>query len=101
MPRVPIVTTAAIVAVLLIYWLFGFAGAQRKLASVEPVAASGSYRITLDFAPERFHQVLLQDEGRLVEVRGSTVYMKDVSPKALRDIARQYWVSSVEPWSDR
>jgi hypothetical protein len=101
MPRVPTVTTAAILAVLFIYWIFGFAGAQRKLASIEPIDASGSYSITLDFAPERFHQLLLQDEGRLVEVRGNTVYMKDVSPKALRDIARQYWVSSVEPWNDQ
>jgi|SRR5450759_5774556 hypothetical protein len=99
MLRVPALATAVIAAVLIIYSLFGIAGAQRKLASLEPVDAPGSYRITLDFAPERFHQVLLQDQGRLVEVRGDTVYMKDVSPNALRDIARQYWVQSVERWN--
>jgi len=27
--------------------------------------------------------------------------MMDVEPAALRDIARQYWVSSIERWSGR
>ena len=55
-------------------------------------------RITLDFAPERFHQLRLQDAGRLVEVRERTVYMKDVSPASLRAIAGEYWVETVARW---
>jgi hypothetical protein len=98
MLRVPALATAVIAAVLAIYVALGVVDGQRKLAALEPVAAPGSYRITLAFAPERFHQVLLQDRGRLVEVRDDVVYMKDVAPKALRDIAREYWVTSIERW---
>jgi len=74
--------------------------AHDKLAALEPPpTARADYRITLAFAPERFNQVLLQEKGRLVEVRGNTVFMKDVDPKALRSIARNYWVESVARWS--
>jgi hypothetical protein len=34
-------------------------------------------------------------------VRDRTVYMMDVAPRALRDIAREYWVESVSAWSGR
>src|SRR2546430_2769183 len=100
MLRLPALATAVIVAALLLYLGTGYIGAQRKLEPVAPVAARGDYAITLAFAPERFHQLRLQDEGRLVEVRGSTVYMKDVSPHALAEIAREYWVVSIARWGD-
>ena len=100
MLRYPAIATGVVIVALLLYWLAGSIGADRKLrALAEPPAARGNYTITLDFAPERFHQVLLQDRGRLVEVRGNTVYMKDVAPAALRAIAREYWVESIAHWS--
>jgi len=100
MLRLPAAVTAFVSIGLCAYWLAGVVGAQHKLAAIEPLPASrGDYRITLAFAPERFHQVLLQEKGRLVEVRGNTVFMKDVDPKALRSIARNYWVESVARWS--
>jgi len=98
MLRVPAFATVVIAVVVAIYVALGLLGAERKLAPLQPVAASGSYRIVLAFAPERFHQLRLQDRGRLVEVRGDVVYMKDVSIAALRDIAREYWVTSIERW---
>ena len=102
MLRVPLLATALIVAALAIYWTFALVSGQRKLAGIDPSpTARDNYQITLRFAPERFHQVVLQDKGRLVEVRGTTVYMMDVSPDALRDIARRYWVASVERWGGR
>ena len=100
MLRLPAAATAFVLLVLGAYWLAGVVGAHQKLAAIEPPpAARGDYRITLAFAPERFHQVLLQEKGRLVEVRGNTVFMKDVDPNALRSIARNYWVESVARWS--
>ena len=99
MLRLPGIATVVVVVAVLLYVGAGFAGAARKLAAVEPVAARGDYAITLAFAPERFHQLRLQDQGRLVEVRAQTVYMKDVSASALAGIAREYWVVSIARWS--
>jgi hypothetical protein len=102
MLRLPATATALLAAALFVYWLAGQIGAQHKLAALEaPPNARGDYRITLAFPPERFHQVLLQEKGRLVEVRGNTVFMKDIDPAALRAIARNYWVESVARWSNR
>ena len=100
MLRVPLAATLVILAVLAAFWIAGSAGAARKLAPLAPLDdARGNYAITLDFAPERFHQQRLQDLGRVVEVRGSTVYMKDVEPAALRTIAREYWVDAIARWN--
>lgn len=96
--RLPAIVTALIVALLAAWWALSLSAAQRKLAGVVPLPDTGHYRITLDFAPERFHQLQLQEAGRLVEVRGSTVYMKDVGPHALRSIAGRYWVRAIESW---
>jgi hypothetical protein len=96
MLRLPATATAVLLIALVAYWLAGLIGAQHKLAAIEPPpSARGDYRITLAFAPERFHQVLLQEKGRLVEVRGNTVFMKDVDPAALRLVVREYWVGEV------
>jgi hypothetical protein len=99
MLRLPAIATAVVVVAVLLYVGAGFAGAARKLAAVEPVPPRGDYAITLAFPPERFHQLRLQDQGRLVEVRAQTVYMKDVSAGALAEIARAYWVVSIARWS--
>jgi hypothetical protein len=99
MLRLPLVVTALVTLAVLAYLAAGEVGARRKLAALEPLAAKGDYRITLGFAPERFHQLLLQDKGRLVGVKGSTVLMKDVDPHALSSIARNYWVESITRWS--
>jgi len=101
MPRLPLVAGAVIVAVVAGWWLPAWAAAERKLASLGPLPARGSYSITLDFAPERFHQQRLQEAGRLVEVRDRTVYMMDVAPQALHAIAGQYWVDRVARWEGR
>ena len=97
MLRLPLAATGVILAALLLYLVLGAMGAERKLAALEPLAPGrADYRITLAFPPERFHQLLLQDQGRLTGVHGNVVDLKDVEPKALRDIARHYWVRAVE-----
>lgn len=99
MPRTPIIATAAILAAMALYWGVGAIGAREKLAAIGAPPARGDYRITLDFAPERFHQLRLQERGRLVEVRDRTVYLRDVDADSLRQIAREYWVAAIERWS--
>jgi hypothetical protein len=102
MPRLPALTTLAIGVALIVYWIAGFVAAERKLDAIGELASPrGNYEIALDFAPERFHQLLLQERGRLVEVRGNTVYMMDVTPSALHDIARRYWVDSIRRWNGK
>ena len=97
MLRLPLAATGALLAALLLYALLGAVGAERKLAPLEPLPQGrADYRITLAFPPERFHQLMLQDLGRLTGVHGDVVDLKDVEPKALRDIARQYWVRGIE-----
>jgi hypothetical protein len=101
MPRLPIVAAAVIVAIVAGWFLSAHLAAQRKLAALQPLPDRGSYSITLDFAPERFHQQRLQEAGRLVEVRERTVYMMDVTPKALHAIAGQYWIGEVARWEGK
>ncbi len=99
MPRVPLVATAVVVLLVLLYVGAGHLGAARKLAALEPLGeARGNYAITLEFAPERFHQQVMQDRGRVVGVKDRTLFMMDVEPADLRDIARRYWVRSIERW---
>jgi hypothetical protein len=98
MLRLPAITTAVIAISLLAYWGITHVAGERKLAPLGALQGSGGYRITLDFAPERYHQQRMQDAGRLVEVRDRTVYMKDVQPAALRSLAAEYWVHDIARW---
>jgi len=34
-------------------------------------------------------------------VRGNTVFLRDVTPPALRAIAGEYWVGAVERWDGK
>ena len=99
MLRLPLLSTFVAAAAALLYWGAGESAASRKLAALGPLPPKSNYAVTLAFPPERFHQLRLQDQGRLVEVRAQTVYMKDVSASALAGIAREYWVVSIARWS--
>jgi hypothetical protein len=100
-PGLPAAATVVIALVLAAWWGVSEIAASRKLGPLEPLPARGSYAITLDFAPERFHQQRLQDLGRLVEVRDRTVYMMDVTPASAHAIAGEYWVERVARWEGR
>jgi len=99
--RIPVAAASVIAAVLAGWWLAAHFAAERKLASLQPLPGRGSYSITLDFAPERFHQQRMQEAGRLVEVRDRTVYLMDVTPKSLHAIAGEYWVDKVARWEGK
>lgn len=64
-------------------------------------AAKGHYVLTLAFAPEGFHVTRLQAIGRLIEVRDAEVFLMDVDPVILRDVASAYWIREVRPWQGR
>ncbi|MEO6928650.1 MAG: hypothetical protein ABI190_05735 [Casimicrobiaceae bacterium] len=99
MLRVPAIASGILALLVAVYWIVGIVGGERKLAAIEPLTGDhGNYAITLAFAPERFHQQLLQDLGRVVGVDHSTVFMMDVDAHALRTIAREYWVVDVRRW---
>jgi len=99
MLRIPLVATALIVALMAIYWSYASVAAMHKLGAIGALPGRGDYRVTLDFAPERFHQQRLQARGRLVEVRDRTVFMRDVDADDIHAIAREYWVSAIERWN--
>ena len=101
MTRTPIIATVVIAGAALLYWGYGVTEATRKLSSLEPLPARAHYALTLSFPPERFHQLRLQDQGRVVEVRNRTVFMMDVGEQSIRDVARAYWVDRVAPWAGR
>lgn len=101
MTRTPGVATIVVACAALLYWGIGAANGSRKLAALEPLPPRAHYAITLAFPPERFHQMRLQDQGRVVEVRDRTVYIMDVSPSALHDVAREYWVDAIDRWAGR
>lgn len=101
MTRTPVVATLIVAVAAAAYWASGTISSSRKLASLEPLPQRANYAVTLAFAPERFHQLRLQDQGRVVEVRERTVLMMDVSSRSIRELAREYWVDSIAPWAGR
>ncbi|TDD96117.1 hypothetical protein [Jiangella asiatica] len=55
-----------------------------------------SISVTLGFPPERFHTLELQEFGRVAAVHDNTVDLRNVAPGAVDDIARIYWVESID-----
>ena len=58
-------------------------------------------RSCASFAPEAFHLTRIQDIGRVIEVRGSSIFVMDVKAPDARALARNYWVAGVKPWKGR
>jgi hypothetical protein len=88
------------VTLLLLVAYAGF-GIWSRQAGAEKLSRAGlgpapyDIEVILAFAPESFHMTRLQSWGRIVEVRGTVVHLKDVSAAAARDIAGEYWVSAI------
>jgi hypothetical protein len=54
-------------------------------------------RVELNFRPERFHILTLQDYGRVTGTDGNTVEVRGITLDGVRDLARKYWVRRIEP----
>lgn len=98
----------AVTLALLVAWgafsLWGDWAGARKLTAAELASARNgriNVAVTLDFAPEAFHMMILQSIGRLIEVKGDTAYLMDVPVDEARSLARRYWVRDVAPWQGR
>jgi hypothetical protein len=98
----------AVTLALLVAWgafsLWADWAGARKLTAAELASARNgrlNVAVTLDFAPEAFHMMILQSIGRLIEVKGETAYLMDVPVDEARSLARRYWVRDVAPWQGR
>jgi hypothetical protein len=97
MLRKPITFTA----LLLIGWLSvalwsDVAGARKLQAGgLAGITTPVTVVVTLDFVPEEFHMTRLQQAGRLLGVDGRTVRLADVTPAAVTELAREYWVNAI------
>ena len=93
--------TIAVVAIAAGWTLWGRSHAESLTRAGGIGTAKGHYIVTLAFAPEGFHVTRLQAIGRLIEVRGTEIFLMDVDPTALRDAATAYWVRGVREWPGR
>lgn len=96
----PVAATLAVLVLFLAYEAWLTLSGWQKLTEDELPAGGGRapYEVTLRFAPEAFHITRLQQAGRLIEVKGSGVFLMDVPEEAIRAIARNYWVADIRPW---
>ena len=74
------------------------AGGTAKLSGIEPGRPRGHYELVAAFPPEGFHITRMQAIGRLIEVKGTSIFLMDVEPQDLREIARNYWIVGVKRW---
>jgi hypothetical protein len=74
---------------------------RRVMASLPAVSGRANLAVSLDFEPEAFHITRLQAIGRVIEVRGATVYVMDVNTGDMRDFSTAYWVREVRAWPGR
>ena len=78
--------------------LYGCATSAGRLApSLQHVSGSVNVRVVLGFPPQAFHQAQLSSYGVFAGRHGNTVFLLDVPPNSLRDLASIYWVAKIEP----
>ncbi len=54
-----------------------------------------SVDVRLDFPPERFHILELQQHGRIAGSDGNVVHLRSVSPEGVDALARMYWIDEI------
>ncbi|GGU12891.1 hypothetical protein [Nocardioides albus] len=57
--------------------------------------------VRLDFAPERFHILELQQHGRVSGSDGETVHLRGVSDAGVDALAHFYWIEEISPGEGR
>ena len=101
--RRPVWATLLLLAVIAVYQLWGALAAEDKLAAagLDELAGPVHVEVVVDIAPEQFHMFAFQRAGRLVEVEAPSVFLMDVPPDRLRELAAKYWVAEIRPWAGR
>lgn len=99
----PVWATLLLVAVIAAYQLWGTLAGSAKLAAAGLDGADGpvNVEVVVDIEPEQFHMFVFQRAGRLVAVEAPSVFLMDVPPARLRELAANYWVAEIRPWAGR
>lgn len=90
-----------VAAVLWVGWqVYVAVSAPRRLDPALAVALERepmvNIAVTLGFAPEDFHIRLFQAHGVVSGVRGTTVLLNRVPSADVRQLARYYWIRSIQ-----
>lgn len=56
--------------------------------------------VVLDFEPERFHVLELQEYGRIRATEGNVIHMRSVTSDGVDAMTRKYWISQIRPGGD-
>ena len=94
----PVLVTLALLAAYAGYETWLTVSGARKMAVDAPHDGKAHFEIVASFAPEAFHLTRIQDIGRVIEVRGSSIFVMDVKASDARALARNYWIAGVKPW---
>ena len=96
----PLIATLALVGLYLAYTAWLAAGGAAKLTDAERPApgAQGNFEVVVNFPPEAFHITRMQAVGRLIEVKGTSVFLMDVTRDDAIELARNYWIADLKPW---
>ena len=93
----------ATLLVILVLWLGWstctyFTGEAKLTPAVQSALQSGrpvDIVVTIAFAPEEYHMQFFQRFGRLTDVTGTRITLRDVEPSDVHYIAHQYWVQAI------
>jgi hypothetical protein len=94
----PVVVTLALLAAYSGYETWLTVSGARKMTADAPRDGKAHFEIVANFAPEAFHVTRIQDIGRVIEVRGSSIFVMDVRTSDARQLARNYWIAGIKPW---
>lgn len=99
----PVWATLLLVAVIAAYQIWGTLAASAKLAAagIADMDSPVHVEVVVGIEPEQFHMFAFQRAGRLVAVEEPSVFLMDVPPARLRELAANYWVAEIRPWAGR
>ena len=96
----PIAATVLLALLFVGYHLWlSVAGAAKLIEAERPApGARAHFEVLVDFPPEAFHITRMQAIGRLIEVKGTSVFLMDVERDDAIELARNYWIADLKPW---
>jgi hypothetical protein len=99
----PIAATAVVLALLIGY---NVSGDLHRSGVVAPAVLTqlkqqglANVEVRLTVTPDSFNTTYLQAYGSLVGIHGKTANLLEVSPSGVAQIAAQYWVAAIQPYS--
>lgn len=100
--RSRLVRTVVVILVLVLAWqiylsIMAPAKISPELAAEAEQGEPVRVTVVLNFEPERFHTLFLQDYGRVMGVSGDEVRLRDVRPESVAALARVYWIAELDP----